>query len=105
MFDSFFKFAAGFISAHPWWTIGLIIGGWVISNATAALPSPNSAPGTLSSPGYKWFFGFSTGVVGALPRLFPFLRLPSDPTRNTPTYFNKPDDADSAPKSTEVIKP
>lgn len=78
---------AGFVSAHPWWTIALIVVGWVLSNAVASLPSPNSVPGPISSPMYKWFFATVTGIFGALPRLFPWLRLPSDPTRKSPTFF------------------
>lgn len=74
----------GWIMQHQ---VLLVMGGqWCAVYAVASLPSP-----TQSSNGfYKWFFAFSHGIIGALPRLLPQLRLPSDPSRNGETFFSKP---------------
>jgi hypothetical protein len=52
-----------FILAHQ-----LIVGAgimWVLSTAIGAMPSPKDG----TSAGYEWFFKFSQGIGGAIPRL------------------------------------
>lgn len=83
--DQIMGMVAGFVSAHPYWTVGIGIGWYLFSVATSVLPSPT----TTSSGGYKFLFSFMHAVSGGLARLMPFLRLPSDPSRNsTPFYKN-----------------
>jgi hypothetical protein len=74
-----------FIKMHPYWSALIVVGLWLLSNAALAMPSPCAT----STPLYKWFFAFAQGVMGGLPRIFPWLRLPSDKSRNLPTYFGK----------------
>jgi hypothetical protein len=84
-----------FIEAHK--TISALAVYFIFSNFVSALPSPYNA----SSGFYKWFFAFCTSIGAALPRLFPSLRLPSDPTAGSKTFFAKPEEAPQteAPKS------
>lgn len=71
-----------FIVAHQ--TVVALLSAWIGSNFVSALPSPD----TSSGKPYKFFFSFMSGLSGSLPRLLPNLRLPSDPTRTSPTFFN-----------------
>ena len=71
-----------FLMAHQ--TTSALVAFWVLSNFASSLPSPNSA----SNGFYKWFFAFANGTVGSMGRIFPNLRLPNDPTANSPTYFS-----------------
>ena len=73
------------ISAHPYATLGVAVGYWLLSNVVSSLPSPDQSSGK----GYKFMFTVSHSLVGSIPRILPWLRLPSDPSRNTPTYFAK----------------
>lgn len=84
--DQVMGIVVGFISGHPYATLGIIAGLWLLSNVASALPSPSQS----SSGFYKFFFAFMHGVTGAIPRILPFLRLPGDPSRNTQTFFGKP---------------
>jgi hypothetical protein len=72
------------ISAHH--TLAALVAFWLASNFVSSLPSPNSASGNA----YKFLFTFTQGLAGSLPRLFPNLRLPVDPTRNDQTFFAPP---------------
>lgn len=73
-----------FITAHQ--TISALVAYFLFSNFASSLPSPSNN----SNGFYKWLFAFSASLGAALPRLFPSLRLPSDPTAGQPTYFAKP---------------
>lgn len=84
--DELMGLIGGFISAHPYWTMGLFAAYWFLSNAVAALPSPD----TTSSKGYKFLFTLGHSLMGSLPRLLPWLRLPTDPSRKDPTFFGNP---------------
>lgn len=76
-----------FITVHQ--TISALVAYFLFSNFASSLPSPSAQ----SSAFYKWLFAFSASLGAALPRLFPSLRLPSDPTAGQPTYFSKPVEA------------
>lgn len=80
------KFVGGLISAHPYWTLGLVIAWWLVSNAVSAMPSPDQSSGK----GYKWLFSLGHGLMGSLPRIFPALRFPWDPSRSTQPFFAPP---------------
>jgi hypothetical protein len=69
------------ISTHQ--TYSALIAAWIGSNFVSALPSPDAASGQF----YKFFFSLMHGLAGSLPRLLPSLRLPSDPSRNSPPFF------------------
>lgn len=73
------------VSNHQVISSGLAV--LIVTNFVAALPSPNNSSNSF----YKFFFAFVQGVLGGLPRVFPALRLPGDPTRGSQTYFAKPD--------------
>ena len=75
------------ISAHPYATLAIFGGYFLLSNVVAALPSPDKGSGKM----YKFWFTLGHGLVGSFPRIIPSLRLPSDPTRTDPSYFGKPD--------------
>ncbi len=70
-----------FFQAHQ--TTSVLIAFWMGSNVVSALPSPD----TNSAKPYKFFFSLMHGLAGSLPRLLPNLRLPTDPTRTSPTFF------------------
>lgn len=86
------KFLAGFVSAHPYVTLGCVIGAWLLSNVVSAMPSPDQSSGK----GYKFLFALGHGIVGSIPRIWPSLRLPSDPTRSSPTFFGKGESGDQS---------
>lgn len=59
---------------------------WVASVCVTALPSPSNESNSF----YKWLFAVTHFIIGALPRIFPALRV-FDPTQSSATYFKKPD--------------
>ena len=65
---------------------------WVASNMVSALPSPSNTSGNF----YKWLFAFGHGMIGALPRVIPSLRV-FDPTSTSATYFHKTDSGTTPP--------
>jgi hypothetical protein len=71
-----------FIQAHQ--TTAVVVAAWVVVYGVSTMPSPDANSGKF----YKWLFGFTHALVGLLPRLFPNLRLPSDPSRDSPAFFN-----------------
>lgn len=74
-----------YITAHQ--TIAALIAAWIGSNFIGALPSPDQSSGKF----YKFLFALAHGLAGSLPRLFPNLRLPGDPSKGSPTFFGAPD--------------
>lgn len=72
-----------FIMAHQ--TTAALVAYWLVSNFVSALPSPSNASGGF----YKFFFAFSHSLAGSIPRVFPTLRAPNDPTQGSATYFSK----------------
>lgn len=77
--------AISFIEANK--TVSALVAFWLASNFVSALPSPDQGSAGL----YKWFFSFSHGLAGSLPRIFPNLRLPSDSSRGSQTFFGNGD--------------
>lgn len=71
------------ITTHS--TTSALIAFWLGSNVVTALPSPQQQSGNF----YKFFFTLLHGLAGSLSRVFPNLRLPTDPSRATPTFFDK----------------
>jgi len=71
-----------FISTHQ--TVSALVIAWLGSNVVSALPSPDAGSGKP----YKFVFSLFHGLAGSLPRLFPQLRLPGDPSRSTTPFFN-----------------
>lgn len=93
-------YVGNLIAAHPYVTLGVLVAYWLLSNIVAALPSPDQSSGG----GYKFLFTFGHSLVGSIPRILPSLRLPGDPSRNTPTYFGKPPDTGAGASSENVTK-
>lgn len=91
-----FTYIGGFISAHPYITMAILVGQWFASNVVAALPSPSLD----SAPFYKFCFTLAHGLAGSFARVFPWLRVFSDSTQKDATFF-KP----SAPPDAPVVAP
>lgn len=73
-----------FITAHQ--TAVALGAMWIGSNFVSALPSPNTSSGMF----YKFFFSLTHGLAGSIPRVFPNLRMPGDPSRTESTFFGAP---------------
>jgi hypothetical protein len=73
------------IVAHK--TVSSLLAFWLGSNFVTALPSPDQN----TAGWYKFTFTFVHGLAGSLPRLFPALRLPGDPSRSAQTFFGAPE--------------
>lgn len=73
--------AWSYIVAHQ--TVFAVVAYWIGSNFISALPSPSQT----SNGFYKFFFTLMHGLAGSIPRVIPGLRLPSDPTKDSQTFF------------------